>query len=118
MTTQTPQRLPRRRDTSSHKKREVTPARTNKNSLDERVQAALIRDVEDVESQDKNDFVFDYKPEYRKFGSRDAVRKRFYYYRDIKCDKPREVWIRSVKWAEKIPFIGEFVKQFVHVSRV
>ena len=83
--------------------RQVTPNRGNKRSLPKWVSLQLVADVDAIKSNDRADFKFQWRDSYQKAGlNRDKVRKRFYYYRDIKCFGVSEEWEDILVWARNL----------------
>lgn len=77
-------------------RRTTTPAKTNANSLPHNVLAQLIVDLHNCGKNQR--FVW-HEDLYKEFG-RDRVRKKFYYYRDIKLYSDRSEWDKCVKFAK------------------
>ena len=91
-------RTPTRRRTQP--KRETTPNRTTAASLPDEVQAQLIKDLKKQHTSDPKAHKFYWHPTYEGH-NRDKVRKRYYYYRDIKCCDSGSNWADCVEWADK-----------------
>lgn len=80
----------------------VTPLRTNAKSLPELVQAHLCLDVHNTQGRNPDLHSLQWRPNEYQGLNRDKVRKRFYYYRDLKCLGDQNEWRARVQEAKRI----------------
>ena len=91
--------------------RAVTPSRTNSRSLDPKVQAQLILDVNRQPGRDPELYTFVWHPKLFKGFNRDKVRKRFWYIVEHKCSDKANTFPDSVQWA--IEYKREHPEKFI-----
>lgn len=91
------QKTPPRQPLITH--REVTPARSNSSSLPDAIQAQLILDIHNANSNKLDGISFVWRSHLYKGFDRAKVRKRFYFLRELRCRGNQAEWRESVAWA-------------------
>jgi len=100
---QTPPRPSRRSRAPLEAQRRVTPNRSNKRGFKNPViDMQLVKDVDSIKSHTQEDFKFVWHKDLFDGLDRDKLRKRYYYFRDLKCNSSTAVWQGTVDWADTV----------------